>query len=815
MGKHKKQKIFSLQNIVIFLLVIIFIITGAGAGLFFAYIKDAPAFDPEKLKPIETSFVYDDNGQVIAELHGEQNRIPVEISEVPEHLKNAFIAIEDQYFYQHRGINIRSIIGAIWTDLQHGKYRRGASTITQQLVKLAFLSPEKTLKRKAQEAWLAIQLERHYTKDQILEFYLNQVYFGHSAYGVESAAQVYFGKNVSDLTLAESAILAGIPKSPKYYSPYLNYDNSKKRQKIILDTMASLGFISQEEADNAKNEEINLVGLKTAVADYKAPYFTDHAIQELVELLQKKFGFTENEAYNKIYNDGLKIYTTVNMDIQRATEQALANPNNYPYTTKNKNGQLQPQAAAIITDPHTGHIKALVGGRDHKQKLGFNRATQALRQPGSAFKPIVVYTAAIDMGYTPATVVDDAPITYSITSGQTWTPRNYSRNYKGLTTIRKAIADSVNVVAVKVFEDIGIDRGIEYAQKLGIKNLVTDGSRNDRHLSTALGGITKGVTPLELLSAYGTLANDGIHIEPTSIKKVIDKNGRVLIDNKPQKNAVISSQVAYIMTDMLKSVITEGTARRLSGFPFPVAGKTGTTSDVKDVWFVGYTPKFAGVVWMGHDDPKRMRNVGGRPIEIWKQIMTVAHKNQPKTDFVKPKGIVGPISVCIDSGKLPTRLCTIDPRGNRIKSEYFIEGTEPISRCDVHVEKLIDTSTGLLATSSCPRSQVKSRVFIQRPESYDSSIGKVPLDARYEAPTKFCNCGGRGKGLLEDDDYDDNYDDYDEDQDESDNESNDDNREDEDDEDIEPDDTNSENTEEPSENRLMNKIKKRKFKLKL
>lgn len=802
MGKYKKRKIFSLQNIVIFLFVIIFIIAGSGAGLFFAYIKDAPAFDPEKLKPIETSFVYDDKGQVIAELHGEQNRIPVKINEVPEHLKKAFIAIEDQYFYQHRGINIRSIIGAIWTDLQHGKYRRGASTITQQLVKLAFLSPEKTLKRKAQEAWLAIQLERHYTKDQILEFYLNEVYFGHSAYGVESAAQVYFGKNVGDLTLAESAILAGIPKSPKYYSPYLNYDNAKSRQKVILNTMASLGFISQEEAEKAKNEELNLIGLKTAVADYKAPYFTDHAVQELVELLQKKFGFTENEAYNKIYNDGLKIYTTVDMDIQRATEKALANSKNYPYTTESKNGQPQPQAAAIVTDPHTGFIKALVGGRDHKQKLGFNRATQALRQPGSAFKPIAVYTAAVDMGYTPATVIDDSPITYSLSSGP-WTPRNYSRNYKGLTTLRKAIADSVNVVAVKVFEDIGIDRGIEYAQKLGIKNLVTEGSRNDRNLSTALGGISKGVTPLELLSAYGALANDGIHIEPTSIKKVVDKDGRTLIDNKPKKNAVVSSQVAFIMTDMLKSVVTEGTARRLAGFPFPVAGKTGTTSDVKDVWFVGYTPKFAGVVWMGHDDPKRMRNVGGRPIEIWRQIMSVAHKDQPKTDFIKPKDIVGPINVCVDSGKLPTRLCASDPRGNRIKTEYFIKGTEPISRCDVHVEKLVDTSTGLLATSSCPRSQVKSRVFIQRPTPYNSSVGKLPLDAKYEVPVKFCNCSGGG-GLLQDDEYED-----DNDHDENHNDT----EEDEIDEDIDDDDTSPENTEESSESQLMNKIKQRKFKL--
>lgn len=797
MAKRKKRKIFTLQNIIIFFLVIIFIFCGAGVGLFIAYIKDAPAFDPNKLKPIETSFVYDDKGQVIAELHGEQNRIPIDIEDVPEHLKKAFIAIEDQYFYQHRGINIRSIIGAIWTDLQHGKYRRGASTITQQLVKLAFLSPEKTLKRKAQEAWLSFQLERHYTKDQILEFYLNEVNFGHSAYGVESAAQVYFGKNAKDLTLAESAILAGIPNSPKYYSPYLNYEKSKERQRIILDTMASLNFITQAEADTAKNAELNLIGLKTAKADYKAPYFTDYAIQELVELLQNKFRFTENEAYNKIYNDGLKIYTTVDMETQRAAEEALANPKNYPYTTESKNGSSQPQASAVITDPHTGDIKALVGGREHKQKLGFNRASQALRQPGSAFKPIIVYTAAVDMGYTPATVVDDSPTTYSQSSGKPWTPRNYTRNYKGLTTVREAIAKSVNVVAVKVFEDIGIDRGIEYAQKLGIKNLVTEGSRNDCNLSAALGGISKGVTPLELLSAYDTLANEGIHIEPTAIKKVVDKNGRILIDNKPIRNAVVSKEVAFIMTDMLRSVVTNGTARSLANFPFPVAGKTGTTSDVKDVWFVGYTPKLAGVVWMGHDDPKRMRNVGGRPARIWKQIMTVAHKNQPKANFVKPKDIVGPISVCIDSGNLPTNLCSIDPRGSRIRNEYFIKGTEPISRCAVHVEKSVDTSTGLLATSSCPDSLVKSKVFIQRLIPYHTSPkGQVPLDAKYEAPTKYCTCGG--ESIIQDGESDFNEEDDDE---KEENDENDDVEDEEDDDDI-----NSEDEEDTSRNRPLKKF---------
>ncbi|WP_422445437.1 transglycosylase domain-containing protein [Thermoanaerobacterium sp. DL9XJH110] len=741
----RRRKTLTLQNIVLLFFFVLFVSFGAGLGIFFSYLKDAPAFDPNKLKPSETSFVYDKDGRVIAELHGEQNRIPVSIDQVPEHLKNAFIAVEDQYFYKHKGINFRSILGALWTDIVRGGYHRGASTITQQLVKNAFLTPDKTLKRKAQEAWLAIQLERHYTKDQILEFYLNQIYFGHSAYGVESAAQTYFGKSVDKLDLAEAAMLAGIPKSPHTYSPYLNFDKAKERQAVVLNTMVEMGFITRDQAEKAKNEKLNLVGLKKGKADYKAPFFTDYVVQELASQLQKEFGLSEDEAYDKIYNEGLKIYTTVDMKIQEAAEKALADPKNYPYTKYDKNGNPQPQAAAVVIDPHTGYIKAMVGGREHQQKLGFNRAFQAYRQPGSAFKPIAVYTGAIDMGFTAATVIDDSPVYYPAGSGKQWSPKNYTNDYKGLTTIRKAIADSVNVVAVKVLSSIGIDRGIEYAQKLGIKSLVLTGPKNDRQLTIALGGLTKGVTPLELAAAYGTLANQGTHVEPVAILKVLDKNGRTLIENKPEQWPAVSKQVAFIMTDMLRSVVTEGTGKRLASLPFPVAGKTGTTSDSKDVWFVGYTPQLVAVVWMGHDDPTPMSHVAGgyQPALIWKQIMTVAQKDLPRMNFERPDGIVGPINVCLDSGNLPTELCYKDPRGPRVRGEYFIKGTEPTTFCNVHVEKLIDVSTGLLATPYCPPELVQKRVFIQRPKPYTvSPKGQIPLDAKYEAPVEYCNIHG-------------------------------------------------------------------------
>lgn len=685
-----KKGIF-LKNFLVGLLLIILICFGAGLGMFFSYVKDAPVFDPNKLKPSETSFVFDQNNEIIAELHGEQNRIPVSLNKVPEDLINAFIAIEDQYFYRHRGINIKSIIGAFLTDLRHGSYHRGASTITQQLVKNAFLSSEKTWKRKAQEAWISLQVERHYTKEEILEFYLNQIYFGHSSYGVEAAAQTYFGKSVSDLSLAESAILAGIPKGPRHYSPYLNYDKSKERQAIVLNRMVELGYISSSEAESAKKEELKLVGLQNAKADYKAPYFTDYVIQELADELQKEFVIDEDESFNKIYNGGLKIYTTVDMNIQEAAEKAMSDPKNYPYSKEDKNGVNQPQAAIAVIENQTGQIKALVGGREHQQKLGFNRASNAYRQPGSAFKPIVVYTGAVDLGYTAATLVNDAPVSYSSGSGKTWSPKNFTNSYSGLITIRRAIVRSVNVVAVKVLDNIGVDRGIEYAQKLGIKSLVLSGAKNDRNLPVALGGLTKGVTPLEMASAYSTLANQGVHIEPTAILKVEDKNGRILIDNQPDQWVAVNKQVAFIMTDMLKSVVTDagGTGGRLAGLPFPVAGKTGTTNDSKDVWFVGYTPKYTAAVWMGHDNPKPMNNVAGgkQPALIWKQVIMAAHKNLPRMQFTRPDGIVS-VSVCLASGKIPSELCYTDPKGPRIITEYFIKGTEPTSLCNAHVNSI-------------------------------------------------------------------------------------------------------------------------------
>lgn len=740
----KKGKTF-LKISLLVMIVIFFAAVGSGIGLLAAYIKDAPEFDPEKLETSETSFVFDDNGQLITKLHAEQNRINVKLDVIPEDLINAFIAIEDPRFKEHFGIDIRAAIGALWADIRHMGFVRGASTITQQLVKNAFLSPEKTIKRKVQEVWLAIQIERKYTKEEILEYYLNHIYFGHSANGVQAASQVYFGKDVQELTLAESAMLAGITRNPGIYSPYINFEKAKERQEVILNEMVKNNFITKEEAQKAKEEKIKLAGLKDFSERYKAPFFIDHVIREVVKQLKEEYGMTNDEAFNKIYNGGLRIYTTVNMDIQQKAEEVMSNPENYPEGLVDDKGNPQPQGAIVIIDHSTGHIKALVGGRKHEKRLGLNRATQSFRQPGSAFKPISVYTPAIDMGYTAATVIDDSPVFYRA-GREVWAPENYDRKFNGLTTIRRAIELSINVVAVKVLDQIGIDRAIDYAQNMGIKNLVLEGRKNDRNLpSMALGGLTKGVTPLEMAAAYGTLANQGIYIEPIAFTKVTDKTGRVILEPKQEKRVVVSEQTAYIMTDMLKGVIKRGTGWRLADLPFPAAGKTGTTNDSKDIWFIGYTPHLVGAVWIGHDEPTKMVNVAGgkQPALIWKQVMEYAHKNLPTQDFIKPDKIVGPIEVCSVSGKLPTELCANDPRGSKVISEIFIKGTEPTDFCNTHVKKEICAESNLLATEYCPSSSVKTKIMIQREEPFiPAKDGRFPLDAPYEVPHKYCNIHG-------------------------------------------------------------------------
>lgn len=595
-----------------FCLVVLVMLMGIGCGFLTASMNTKPDLANDILPPA-SSQIYDINGKEIANVHAAENRRPVKISQVPKELQNAFVAVEDNRFYEHSGIDPRGIARALYANISGRTVSEGGSTITQQLAKNAYLTQDRTLKRKVQEVFLALQLERQYTKQEILEMYLNQIYFGQGAYGVQAAAQTYFGKNVEDLDLNECAMLAGIPKSPNYYSPLNNLQAAQERKGIVLSQMVKYGYINESVANKTKKEELKLVAPSAKKDETtEASYFIDYVTQTLID----KYGA------DAVYKEGLKIYTTIDMDMQRAAENALKQ---LPTYRKDDSGIEQPQGAIVSIDPHNGHVKAMVGGRGTDQ---FNRATMAVRQPGSAFKPFV-FAAALENNFTPNTVINDAPIDIN-----GWKPQNASGNFSGKVTLRDVAKHSMNVPTVKIAQKIGIDKAIYYAQEMGISTFVLDGPQNDRQLATALGGMTKGMSPLEITSAYGTFANKGVHVEPVVIVKVLDRNGKVLEQVEPKQRSVISEASATELTDMLQGVIKSGTGTA-ANIGRPAAGKTGTTSDYHDAWFVGYTPDLVTGVWVGNDDNTAMRGVmgGGIPARIWKAYMEKALAETPAKNF--------------------------------------------------------------------------------------------------------------------------------------------------------------------------------------
>ena len=592
-------------------LVILVMLTGIGCGFLTASMNTKPDLANDILPPA-SSQIYDINGNEIANVHAAENRRPVKIEQVPKDLQNAFVAVEDNRFYEHSGVDPRGIMRALYANIRGRGVSEGGSTITQQLAKNAYLTQDRTITRKIQEVFLALQLERQYTKQEILEMYLNQIYFGQGAYGVQAAAKTYFGKDVDKLTLNECAMLAGIPKSPNYYSPANNMQAAQARKAVVLDQMAKYGYIANSQAQKTKQEQLTLVKPVAKEKDNTAAYFIDYVTQTLID----KYGA------DAVYKEGLKIYTTLDMDMQKAAEAAVKK---LPTYRTEGNGVQQPQAAIVAIDPHNGYIKAMVGGRGTDQ---FNRATMAVRQPGSAFKPFV-FAAALEEHFTPNTVINDAPIDIG-----GWRPQNDSGSFSGKVTMREVAQHSINVPTVKIAQKIGIDKPIYYAQAMGISTFVLDGAQNDKQLATALGGMTKGVTPLEITSAYGTFANKGVHVEPVVIVKVLDRNGKVLEQYEPRQNSVISANSAAELTDMLQTVIKNGTGRK-ADIGRPAAGKTGTTSNYHDAWFVGYTPDLVAGVWMGNDDNTPMHGVmGGQlPAEIWKAFMQKALAQTPAKNF--------------------------------------------------------------------------------------------------------------------------------------------------------------------------------------
>ena len=593
------------------------------AGLMFGYIFAAYQSLPEvgnNMRPAVSSQVFDSQGKLITTLHSDQNRLPIDINKVPKNLQNAFIAAEDNRFYDHIGVDPIGILRAVVTNLTNRGIAQGGSTITQQLAKNAFLSQDQTLKRKIQEAILALELERKYSKKEILEMYMNQIYFGRGAYGIQTAAHTYFGKDVGDLTLAECAMIAGLPKSPNYYSSSVN--EATARKNVVVGQMEKYGYITPSQAEEAKKSSLDIKQKSTSNTTDETAYFIDYVTQEIAQ----KYGD------DALYKDGLKIYTTLDTDKQHAAVQAMRH---LPETHTDDQGLTQPQGAIISIDPKTGHILAMVGGRGQDS---FNRASMAVRQPGSAFKPFV-YMTAMEHDMTPDTIMEDKKVEYG-----GWSPHNDDNSYQGRMPLWKALALSVNTVAVQLADKVGPSNVIANAKKLGITTLVEDGSSNDDNLaSAALGGLTKGVTPLEMAAAYGAFANKGVYIKPTAIVKILDRNGNVLEDNSSdvQKTQVMSEKMAYEMTSMLEGVITRGTGTAAS-IGRPAAGKTGTTDDNHDAWFIGYTPDIVTAVWIGDDTGSQSLGeiYGGTvPAQIWHDYMASAVSGTSADDFDVPAGM--------------------------------------------------------------------------------------------------------------------------------------------------------------------------------
>jgi penicillin-binding protein 1A len=664
-------------------------IFGIGLGLLRYYQKNLPSIAKLELDDTTTgliSKVYSADSTVIHEFY-EEKRIPISLLEIPDFLKQAVIVVEDRRFYDHWGVDVMGILRAFWVNVRSGDIVQGGSTITQQLARNLFLTTEKTFSRKIREAILAFEIERTYSKDEILEMYFNQVYFGSGAYGIEAAAQTYFDKSARDLVLDEGTLLAGIPRWPSRYSPYLNVEASLDRRATVLDLMVRERHLSPAEAEAAEAMPVDLKGRPQR--ERVATYFVEYLRKEL----EDRFG------YNRLYRGGLNIYTSLDFELQQKAieivEKGLRDIEsqwNFKHITYDKyvenseNGDTPQspipylQGALVAIEAETGYIRAMVGGRDYRHSK-FNRAVQAHRQPGSIFKPFV-YTAAIDNGIPPSTIIIDSPISLDQPGQDDWRPTNYDDTFRGPTPLRIGLKKSINLVSIKLLMKIGVPTVIEYAKRMGINSPIPAVE------SIAIGA--GEVIPMEVVSAFSIFANQGIRVEPLAIVRVESRDGELLWENKPRKEAVLSPQTAYIMTSLLQAVINSGTGygARLRGFSRPAGGKTGTTNDYTDAWFVGFTPDLITGVWVGFDSPQTIidKGTGARcALPIWTDFMIEAHRGLPPRNFPVPSDIMTKM-VCSESGLLATDSC---PKKS-LYSEVFIKGTEPNLDCDIHRPSLIE-----------------------------------------------------------------------------------------------------------------------------
>ncbi len=630
------------------------IFCGIAIGTFFALTHDLPQIQSlETFSPSSVTRIYSADKVLLAELFLEK-RDPVPLKVIPAYLIKAVISTEDRSFYRHSGVDMKGILRAIIKDIRAGEFVEGASTITQQLAKTLFLTPRKTLLRKIKEAFLSLQLERRYTKDEILELYLNQVYFGSGAYGVESAARIFFGKSVRDLGLAECALVAGMPKSPSRYSPLVNQDLAIKRRNIVLKQMRDTGIISETDYDSALQTPLELGGKQQN--SVKAPYF--------VEFVKK---FLENAlGSSKLYKGGLTVLTTLDFRLQKAAEQSTGKGLTALETRMKQKKMTDPipQCALISLDVITGGILAMVGGKDFYESP-FNRATSAKRQPGSAFKPIV-YASAVERGFSQNMMILDAPVAFkNPNQKKDWKPQNFSKDYKGEITLRMALALSKNIPTVRLIERLGPSSVAQFGQTLGIESALSP------NLSLALG--TSELTLMDLTAAYAVFPNMGKRIKPFSVMEVVDRSGQIVWQVKPEQKVVMSRSGAAIMTNMLSGVIQEGTGKKARVIKRPVAGKTGTTDNYKDALFIGFSPSIATGVWVGQDEPKTLGKweTGAKAaLPIWIDFMTQALAYRPLQYFDIPDDVVK-VSMDPKTG----RLAPNETPGS--VPALFKKGTEP------------------------------------------------------------------------------------------------------------------------------------------
>ncbi len=733
---------FILKCIFIFLLLLILAVVGAVIGIKLSIDNGAGFINREDFEIQNfTTYVYDINGNEYTTLNGAENRTYASLDQISPYLPEAFISIEDERFMQHKGVDLKrtgaATIKYIMSKFGIGSAEYGGSTITQQVIKKVTGEDEHSSLRKAKEIIRAFQLEKWLSKSEIIELYMNLIYLGEGSYGVEAASYTYFGKSAKDLTIAESALIAGLAQAPEGYNPYNYPEKAKKRQELVLGKMYELGKITAEEYEEAKHQELEYKRGSVNLASSNS-YFIDAVVEECIKDLMEEKGINRAMAQKMVYNNGLHIYTTLDPSIQTVLEETYKNEK-YFQTRKGYDPDLQ--SAMVIIDYKEGNVVGLIGGAGEKTTLrGLNRATGMTRSIGSNMKPLGVYGPGLEKGViTAATTYDDVPTTFNI-SGKAWTVKNYDRAYRGLINIRKAIEISDNVVAAKcMMEAVGTEYSYDFLQKLGISTLTAKDKTSPAALS--LGGMTKGISPLEVAAAYGTIANKGVYVEPKLYTRIEDRNHQLVYKKTSKVRDVMSVENAYILTDMMHTVVTgsQGTGAKAKLPGIDVAAKTGTTSDDKDRWFSAFTPYYVGSVWFGYDTPQYI-NVATNPgTTIWHDVMDKIHKDLPNATFERPAGVIN-VDICRDSGLLATDACKADKRGSRVAYAIFNSknGTVPKTYCNVHEFVSVCPDSFDKPNPACLQ-QVGTVTISRLNRHYkDGQPSIKPYDYEYETSSKYC-----------------------------------------------------------------------------